>query len=391
MTRLGDCARAAALALVVLAYLATTADAQSSSNQAVLVGQVDGIVNPATVAYVDRVLNEAERSDAPAVVFIVNSPGGVTDAVHDVNLRVQRSTVPVLVSRPDSSAFAANAVGLFPESPSAAAPVATDVRNVQDLLQQVDGTTVRDAAGAVALQTAGAPIHQADMSSIESILHAAATPTVAYLLLSVGCLGLLLELFNPGSIVAGVIGGVCLLVALYALGSLPLNVTGLALIGAAMLLFALEPLLTSHGLLALAGAAAFVFGSALLINAPDAPYLQIAPVAIVAVTIALAGFFLVLVSFMLRARRRRAITGHEGLVGATGIVRRDVEPRRQGMVFVQGELWRATATAGRLTQGEQVIVERVEGLVLVVRRMSRFVPAPRPDAPAAAKSRAAGY
>jgi membrane-bound ClpP family serine protease len=358
------------------------------------VGQISGIVNPATATYVDRVLTEAERSRAPAVVFTLNSPGGVTGTLREVNLRVQRSSVPVLVFRPESSgdsrAYAANVVGLFPDSPSAATPIGGDVRNVPDLLQQADGASVQDASGPVTLHTAAAPTRPADMSPIESFLHTAATPTVAYLLLSVGCLGLLLELFNPGSIVPGVIGGMCLLVAFYALGSLPLNFSGVALIGVAMLLFALEPFLTSHGILAIGGAVAFVFGSALLINAPDAPYMQIAPVAIGAVTATLASFFFVLVGFILRARRRQAITGREGLIGATGIVRRDIEPHRQGMVLVQGELWRATATAGRLTQGEQIIVERVDGLVLVVRRASRLVPAPRPAAPAQAKSRAGG-
>jgi membrane-bound ClpP family serine protease len=392
MTRIGLCVRAATLALVALAYLAATASAQSTSSPAVSVGQIDGIVNPATATYVDRVLTEAERSGAPAVVFTLNTPGGVTDAVRDINLRVERSTVPVLAYRPESAtAYAANMAGLLPDSRGAQAPIAGDVRTVPDLLRQADGATVHDASGPVTLQTAGAPTRQAVMSPFEALLHAAATPTVAYLLLSVGCLGLLLEFFNPGSIVPGVIGGVCLVVAFYALGSLPLNGAGLLLIGLAMLLFALEPLLTSHGILAVGGTVAFVLGSAMLVNATDAPYLQIAPEAIGAVTVALAGFFFVLAGFILRARRRRAMTGHEGLVGATGVVRRDIEPRRQGMVLVQGELWRATAIAGRLTQGEQVIVERVEGLVLVVRRASRLVPAPRPAAPAEAKSRAAGY
>ncbi len=383
--------RAVALALVALAYVTAVAGAQPGSNNPVLLGQISGIVNPATATYVDRVLSQAERSHAPAVVFTLNTPGGVDDAVRDINLRVQRSTVPVLVYRPASdSAFAANLVGLLPEPSSSASPAFSDVGNVADLLRLADGTTIRDAEGQVMLQTDGAPTRQTDMSAIESFLHTAATPTVAYLLLSVGCLGLLLELFNPGSIVPGLVGGMCLLVAFYALGSLPLNTTGVALIGLAVALFALEPFLSSHGILAIGGAVAFAFGSALLINAPDAPYLQIAPVAIGAVTATLLGLFLVLVTFVLRARRRRAITGHEGLVGATAIVRREIEPHRQGMVLVQGELWRATAAAGRLAEGERVIVERVEGLVLSVRRANRLVPARRPSAPAEAKSRAAG-
>src|SRR6202035_2896192 len=148
--------------------------------------------------------------------------------------------------------------------------------------------------------TSGAVPRTADMTAIESFLLTITNPTIAYILLSMGSLGLLLELYNPGSIFPGVIGGICLLMAFYALGTLPLNFAGLALIGFALLLFALEPFLTTHCILAAGGATAFAFGSALLINAPEAPFLQISVYAIAAVTAVLLGFFLVLVGAILR-------------------------------------------------------------------------------------------
>jgi membrane-bound ClpP family serine protease len=373
--------RAAALAFIAFAYLAASAAAQPSN--AVVVGHINGIVNSATAAYADRVLTEAERSNAPAVVFAMDSPGGLADATRDINLRIERSSVPVVIYQ-GGDGYLANRVGIASASTDY---VATDI---PDLLREVDGATVQVASGPVTLHTANAPTQSADMSALESFLHTIANPTIAYLLLSVGSLGLLLELFNPGSIVPGVVGGICLFLALYALGTLPLNLAGLGLIAFGLLLSGLEPFLTAHGILALGGAIAFVSGSLLLINAPDAPFLQISPVAIVAVTIVLAGFFLLLVGFIWRIRGRPAITGHEGLVGATGVVRRDIEPGRHGLVLVLGELWRATATEGRLVQDERVVVQRVDGLVLVVRRAGGLVRAARPAAPATAKSRAAG-
>jgi membrane-bound serine protease (ClpP class) len=159
------------------------------------------------------------------------------------------------------------------------------------------------------------------------------------------------------------------------------------LIAFAMLLFALEPFVTSHGVLAVGGAVSFVIGSLLLINAPDAPFLQISVAAIAAMTIVLLLFFLVLVAAVLRLRTRKVATGREGLVGANGIVRRAVEPGREGLVLTQGELWQALSEHAPINQGERVVVESVDGLVLKVRRASDIIPAPpRPPSPVAAKA-----
>jgi membrane-bound serine protease (ClpP class) len=225
------------------------------------------------------------------------------------------------------------------------------------------------------------------MSALETFLLTITNPTIAYILLSMGSLGLLLELYNPGSVFPGVIGGICLLLAFFALGTLPLNFAGLALIAFGLLLFGLEPFLTAHGILAAGGATAFVFGSLLLVNAPDAPFLQISVFAIAAVTVVLLGFFLVVVAAVLRSRRRRVVTGREGLMGASGVVRREIEPGRVGIVLVQGELWQAVAPDGRLMPGERVVIQSVDGLLLTVRRATDVAPAPaRPAAPAVAKS-----
>jgi len=447
---------------IALALVVSGASAQSRSE--VVVGKIDGIINPVMASYVERVISDAERANAEAVVFYMDTPGGLSDAMRDINLRIERATVPVIVyvapngARAGSAgvyiAYASQLVGMAPTTNiGSATPIAEDnnggeaqmspemkakvtndavagiraladqrgrnadwaeqaVRdgaNLQasdalqqhvvnyiapdlpDLLRQTDGATVQVANGqAITLHTAGAQTRDAEMSTLEAFLLTITNPTIAYILLSMGSLGLLLELYNPGSVFPGVIGGICLLLAFYALGTLPISFAGLALIAFGIVLFALEPFLTAHGILAVGGAIAFVFGSMLLINAQGEPALQVSPFAIGGVTALFIAFFGVLVTAIIRSRRRRPVTGREGLVGAPGVVRRDVEPGGQGIALVQGELWKAITPEGRLNQGERVVVQSVNGLVLTVRRATETVPAPpRPPAPALAKSRTA--
>ena len=451
-----------AVNVVALAFAVSAASAQSDRPE-VVVGKIDGIINPVMAAYVNRVIGNAESSNAAAVVFYMDTPGGLSDAMRDINLRILASKVPVIVYvAPDGAragsagvyiSYAANLVGMAPTTNiGSATPVAADTNggeaqmspemkakvtndavagiralaeqrgrdpdwaeravreganlqasealkanvinyvatDLNDLLRQADGARVHVATGDVVLRTADAATRPADMTALESFLLTITNPTIAYILLSMGSLGLLLELYNPGSVFPGVIGGICLLLAFYALGTLPLNFAGLALIGFGLLLFGLEPFLTAHGILAAGGATSFAIGSLLLINAPDAPFLQVSLVAIVAVTAVLLGFFLFVVAAVLRSRRRRVVTGREGLLGATGVVRRELEPSKGGIVLVQGELWQAVAPDGRVGVGERVVVQALDGLVLTVRRASDIVPAPpRPASPAVAKSKTA--
>src|SRR5712692_3163880 len=447
------------LNLVATAFVFSAAAAQVDRAE-VVVGEIKGIINPVMAGYVDRVISDAEKTNASAVVFYMDTPGGLSEAMRDINLRILASKVPVTIYvAPDGAragsagvyiSYAAQLVAMAPATNiGSATPVAMDTNggeaqmspemknkvtndavagirslaeqrgrdpdfaeravregaNLQasealkanvinyvapdlpDLLRQMDGVRVHVQNADVVLQTAGAVTRRADMSALESFLLTITNPTIAYILLSMGSLGLLLELYNPGSIFPGVIGGICLLLAFYALGTLPLNFAGLALIGFGLLLFGLEPFLTTHGILAAGGATAFVFGSVLLINAPDAPFLQVSVYAIGAVTLVLLGFFTVLVAAILRSRRRRVVTGREGLIGAIGVVRRDLEPGKSGIVLVQGELWQAVAPDGRVGVGEKAIVQRIDGLLLTVRRATDVVPAPpRPASPAVAKS-----
>jgi membrane-bound serine protease (ClpP class) len=191
-------------------------------------------------------------------------------------------------------------------------------------------------------------------------------------LLSVGTLGITVELFNPGLIFPGTVGAISLIVGLFGLQVLPVSAAGVLLILLAAAFFAAEPFVMSHGALALAGASCFVIGSLMLFD-PAGPGYQVS----LSVALAIAGTLALLVIFaatkVVRARRRRPVTGREELVGQVGIVRKALDPA--GLVFVHGELWRAKTGGEPLGVGTRVQVEGIEeGLVLEVRRAE--APAP---------------
>lgn len=238
--------------------------------------------------------------------------------------------------------------------------------NLGDLLTQLDGRTVALASGErVTLHTAGASVSELPMSFITRFLLVITDPTIAYLLLSLGLLGLWIEFSNPGVSLPGVLGGVCILLSLYALGTLPVNWAGILLIVLGFIFFAFDIFTTSHLVLTTGGIVAFVAGSLLLFHSSE-PYLRVEPWAIALV----AGLVLLTVILILyaaiRGQRRPVVSGPEALIGMIGTVREDLSP--EGMIFVDGALWRARSEEGTIPAGEPVEVVSLEGLLLHVRR-----------------------
>ena len=239
--------------------------------------------------------------------------------------------------------------------------------DLETLLADIDGRTVEVADGPVTLATASASVRAVEMGWLDQLLQLLADPTVAYILLSLGSLGLILELSNPGSVVPGVVGGLCLLLALYSLGTLPVNWAGLLLIGFAFLLFAVDLFVTSFGTLTIGGIIAFVVGSYLLIGG-DVPGFAIAPAVIWTMTLLLIAFFVFIGGSVMSSAFRRPATGKEALTGVVGVVRQSLNP--DGMIFATGELWQASladASAAPLPAGTPVTVTGVDALRLIVR------------------------
>mgnify|MGYP005848926595 CR=1 FL=1 len=236
-------------------------------------------------------------------------------------------------------------------------------QDMDDLLAKLDGRQVTLASGTVILQTQGAQVSWIEMNFIESFLHVLSDPNLAYILFILGLNGLIYELANPGSVLPGTVGAICLVLAFFALGMLPINFAGLLLIGLAFLLFVIDVFAPTHGALTLGGVVALILGSVILISS-DTAYLAISPWLIAGVAIFNTGFFLFVVQAIARAQRRKAVTGSEGLVGAVGAARTKLDP--EGYVYVQGELWSAVSENGVIEAGAPVRVIGTRGLRLVV-------------------------
>lgn len=235
------------------------------------------------------------------------------------------------------------------------------------LLEGLEGRTVTLAGGqAWTLRTAGAEVRTVPMSWTEQFLHTITNPNVAYLLLTLGAVGLMTEFYYPGAVFPGVAGAVSLLLGLYALGTLNAYWGGLLLMLLAFGLFLAEIFATTHGLLGAGGLAAFVLGSMLLFSGGP-PGIRVSLSLIAAVALSLGAFFAFLVGAAVRAHRRRVETGSEGLRGRVARTLTPLDP--EGLVLVEGERWAAREETGAtVPAGEEVVVTGTEGLRLKVRR-----------------------
>ena len=178
-----------------------------------------------------------------------------------------------------------------------------------------------------------------------------------------GVYGLIFELANPGAIFPGVAGAISLVLAAFALGMLPFNAAGIALILVALVLFVIDLFVPTHGILTTGGVVAFTIGSIMLFDVPDAMNFGISWQVLIPATAATAAFFIFAVGLGLKAQRRRAVTGQGGLVGEIGKARTELAPA--GKVFLHGEIWNARASA-HIAVGGTVRVVAVRGMELDV-------------------------
>jgi membrane-bound serine protease (ClpP class) len=232
-----------------------------------------------------------------------------------------------------------------------------------DLLEKVDGRTVKTPKGDVVLRTRGAEVRPIAIGLRDRVLNVITDPNVAYVLMMLGMLGLFFELSNPGLILPGVIGGISLILAFFAFQSLPINYAGLLLILFGIVLFIAEIKVVSHGILAIGGVVSMLLGSLMLYEAPT-PDLRVSWWVILPTVGVTAGVFIVALAAGVRALASRPTTGVSGLVGHTGVARSALAP--EGQILISGELWRAVADGGSVAEGETVRVVAVEGLTLKV-------------------------
>lgn len=237
--------------------------------------------------------------------------------------------------------------------------------DVPDLLRKLDGREIRRFNGAkTTLHLANADVRVVNMTRAQQILSAIAHPQIAYLLLTLGTLGLTIEMWTPGALVPGIAGGICLLLAFFAFQVLPVSYVGVLLILFGFVLLILEVKITSHGLLAVGGIASVFFGSMMLIDSP-LPELQIGLRMILPITLALSGIILFLVRLGVLSQRRPAVTGETGMLQSPAEALTSIDPGGVGRVSTHGEIWTATSMEP-INAGDQVIVKDVKGLLLTV-------------------------
>ncbi len=236
--------------------------------------------------------------------------------------------------------------------------------SVPQLLDKIDGRTVKTAKGVRTLATRGAPVKPIEIGFRDRVLNVITDPNVAYILMMLGTIGLLAELYNPGAIFPGVIGAISIILAFFAFQSLPINYAGLLLILLGLILLIAELKVISHGVLAIGGVVAMGLGSLMLFDAPEASGLRLSWWVIVTSVGATAGLFLFVITAGVRAFARRPLLGASGLVGETAVARGPLAP--EGQVAVHGEIWRAVAEGGSVEDGAVVRVVDVQGLTLRV-------------------------
>ena len=239
--------------------------------------------------------------------------------------------------------------------------------DIAELLRKLDGRTVTRFDGTpVVLRTAGARVVAIDMNWRQRLLSAIAHPNVAYILLSLGTLGLTIELWSPGAVLPGVAGGLCLLLAFFAFQILPVNYAGLLLILFGLLLLVLELKITSYGLLTAGGLASLIFGSMILMDSSE-PDLQLSLRFVLPIVFGLGGIGIFLTRLAVASQRIRPVTGAAGMIGEVGKALTAIEPGKIGRVATHGETWKAIAE-DPIAEGDRVLVTRVDGLTLTVRK-----------------------
>ncbi len=307
-----------------------------------------GAAHPVTMqGQQDSIMNEKATNDAAAFIRTISEK-------RERNIRWAEDAVRKSLSITESEALQEGVIDLVAVS-------------VEDLLEKTDKREVVLASGKKVLDTRGAELINIEMNFRQKILSLLSDPNIAYILLMIGIYGIMFELYNPGAIFPGVIGGISIILAFYSLHTLPVNYAGLALIIFAVILFLAEIKVVSHGLLAIGGVISLILGSIMLINTESTmEVIKISWQVILIIVILTSAFFLFAISFGIKAQGRRPTTGIEGMIGETGEAITNLEP--EGQISVRGEVWNAESLEGSVSKGSRVKIDGVSNLKLLIRK-----------------------
>ena len=241
-------------------------------------------------------------------------------------------------------------------------------KDLPEVLQKIDGRPVTTSKQPKVIQTKGLPLVYLKENFRDRILRTIGDPNIAYVLMMMGMMGIFFELIHPGGIFPGVIGGISLILAFFALQTLPVNYAGILLIILAIIFFIAEIKIISHGLLTVAGIVALTLGSLMLFKTGEGQVGVSYQVMIPSIVI-ISGFFILIISLAVQAYFRKPQTGDAGLIGELGRVKNRITPVQPGKVFVHGEIWNARSDEV-IEPGEVIQVSGIERLLLKVRKKS---------------------
>jgi membrane-bound serine protease (ClpP class) len=239
-------------------------------------------------------------------------------------------------------------------------------KDLTDLLEKVDGRQITTSKKPKVIQTKGLTVVHLEENIRDRILRTISDPNLAYVLMMLGMMGIFFELMHPGGIFPGVIGGICLVLAFFALQTLPVNYAGVLLILLAVVFFIAEVKVISHGLLTVAGIVSLVLGSLMLFRTGE-EHLSVSLQVLISTVLVISGFFILVISLAVQAHRRKPRTGDQGILKEVGRVQERITPENPGKVFVHGEIWRAQSDEV-CEPGQIVEVVGIEHLLLKVKR-----------------------
>lgn len=405
-----------------------------TNEREVMIIELEGAIGPATATFLTRGLEKAEDQGAVLVIVRLDTPGGLASSMRTMVKAILNSPVPVVVYVSPQGAGAASAgvmvtvaahvAAMSPgtnigaahpvtaggkdmqktmtekvvndmasygrgiaqqkgrnaewvekairESVSITADEAVKknvvdlvAKDVDELLKLLEGREVTVREGKVTLKTAGLTKTRYKPGVRDRILKTISDPNIAYILMMIGMAGLYFELSHPGAIFPGVIGAISLILAFYSFQTLPVNYAGLLLIVLAIILFIAEIKVQSYGALSLGGLVSLTLGSIMLFEDLKVSLKLMAPTVLL-----VGGFFVIVSTLAFRAYRTQPKSGMDGLIGEIGVVKEDIDP--EGLIFVHGEYWRATA-GEKIEADEKVEVAGADGLILRVKKAAKKV------------------
>ncbi len=430
-----------------IAFLALALNSRSDSDKKIILIEIDGTINPATLDYIRTGIEHAEKNSAEALVVLLDTPGGLLTSTKEIVKLILNSPVPVVIYVSPSGATATSAgvfitlsahIAAMAEGTSigAAHPVMispggggreqnendkedsdrkkfsekienfassfiesiaqkrkrnakwaieavrssasiteTEALNknvidfvspdLTELIKKINGRQVDVPSGKKVLNTKGALVERLEMSAKQRLIDTLSTPDIAFLLISLGSLGLLIEFYNPGLIFPGVAGAICLLLGLVSLQILPFNYAGLALLFLSIILFVSEIYVTSYGLLSIGGITSFILGALLLFDTPESD-VRVGFSVVIGAASAIGLFFLYVGYYLLKAQRSRVSVGFDGLLGEVGVASTSIE--KDGKIFIHGEYWDAESDE-TIGKGDKVkVIEVKDNFRLKVKR-----------------------